>query len=278
MYLLYYYEIQQCDVYVMDAFGVCHRDHASVSTVARFVPLKFPGLLVHKEVQYLTQAMWGAKRPLACVIGGAKVADKIGVLRALVSVADKVIIGGRMAFTFLLARGVQVGSTVVETERVADAVAIAELAEQRGCQLLLPSDVIVGDTLEGGCTTHVERLFLGCCSREKPCIASGLFGGDIGPETCRLFSEALDDCSTIFWNGPMGKFEVGEYLAGTRAVAEAMDRAAARGAVTIVGGGDSVSALEQLGLAGNITHVSTGGGASLELIEGRAMPGLRALV
>lgn len=271
---------QLADVYVNDAFGAAHRAHASVSVVALHFDdaHRFPGLLLRKEVKYLSEVLWRPKRPLATVVGGAKVADKLGVLRSLVALSDRLVIGGRMAYTFLAALGIQVGDTVIEKDRLADARAVLAEAEARGCKVFLPSDVIVGDNLDSpGNSTRIEPLTHGCCTSDRPCIAVGQVGGDIGPASCVSFRNALLDCKTVFWNGPLGRFETREYANGTLALAEVMDELSRKGVVTVIGGGDSVSAVMQFGLEGNITHISTGGGASLELIEGKSMPGIECL-
>jgi len=276
-------------VFVLDAFGAAHRDHASVTGVAAALgrargagaggpPCVLPGLLFRREVEFLTRAVWSPERPFCCVVGGAKVADKIGVLKALVETADCILLGGRMAFTFLAAQGIHVGATSVEEGKLGVAREVIEAARRRGVRLLLPVDVTVGDTLDPGASTRAVPLAVGCCTPDAPCIAPGTYGGDLGPETARQYASSLGHCRTIFWNGPMGKFEVPEYGAGTAAVLGAVAAArGARGAVTIVGGGDSVAAVDRAGRAGDFSHVSTGGGAGLELIEGRHMPGVRAV-
>lgn len=269
------------DFYVNDAFGAAHRPHASVSVVAQnfAADAKFPGLLLRKEVKWLSEALWHPQRPLACVVGGAKVTDKIGVLHTLVSTADVVVVGGRMAFTFLAAKGISVGDTVIEADKVESARAIMEEAKRHNCAFVLPCDVVVGDHLDPGVTTHIEPLTVGCCTSDAPCIAPGKVGGDIGPDSCVLFRNAIKGCKTVFWNGPLGRFETPEYANGTLAVAEVLDELSRKkAAVTIVGGGDSVSAVMQFGLGDNMTHISTGGGASLEFIEGKAMPGIECFV
>ncbi|PNH11052.1 Phosphoglycerate kinase [Tetrabaena socialis] len=267
-----------CDVFVNDAFGVVHRDQASVTGITAFVPECYPGPLVRLELTQLADRLYEPARPLGVVLGGAKVADKIGVVAALIELADVVAVGGRMAFTLLAAQGVSVGSTQIEADWLEPCRRMMARAAERGTRLLLPTDVLWSSSLAGPVDSGVQVLTLDCCTEESPCIPAGRFGVDIGPQTAVAFAEELLKCRTIFWNGPMGKFEVPEFAAGTVAVAKAMDEASRRGSVTIVGGGDSVAAVAAAGLAANITHISTGGGASLELIEGRGMPGLRALL
>ncbi|KAG2496543.1 hypothetical protein HYH03_005366 [Edaphochlamys debaryana] len=267
-----------CDVFVMDAFGVAHRDQASVTGVAALVAEVYPGPLVRRELREMAARLYNPVRPLGVLLGGAKVADKIGVVSALVELADVVAIGGRMAFTMLAARGVSVGSTQVEADWLEPCRATMARAAERGCRLLLPSDVLWSSSLAGPVDTGVQVLTLDCCTEEAPCIPAGRYGVDIGPETQAAFAEALLGCKTLFWNGPMGKFEVPEFAQGTLAMARAMDEASGSGAVTVIGGGDSVAAVTAAGLDGRITHISTGGGAALELVEGKGMPGLRALL
>ncbi|EFJ45669.1 hypothetical protein VOLCADRAFT_82167 [Volvox carteri f. nagariensis] len=260
-----------CDVFVNDAFGVVHRDQGSVTGITSFVPERYPGPLIRRELAELADRLYDPVRPLGVVLGGAKVADKIGVVAALVEVADVVAVGGRMAFTLLAATGVSVGSTQIEEDWLEPCRHMMSRAAERGTRLLLPSDVLWSSSLERPehlDTTGVTPLTLDCCR----------YGVDIGPETMDTFRRELLTCRTIFWNGPMGKFEVPEFSAGTVAVARTLDEASQSGAVTIIGGGDSVAAVTAAGLSTHITHISTGGGASLELIEGKGMPGLRTLL
>ncbi|GLC44909.1 hypothetical protein PLESTB_001688000 [Pleodorina starrii] len=269
-----------CDVFVNDAFGVVHRDQGSVTGITSFVPECYPGPLIRRELTELADRLYDPVRPLGVVLGGAKVADKIGVVGALVEVADVVAVGGRMAFTLLAAAGVSVGSTQIEEDWLEPCRRMMTRAAQRGTRLLLPSDVCWSSSLsrpEQLDTSGVTPLTRDCCTPDRPCIPPGRYGVDIGPETMDTFRTELLACRTIFWNGPMGKFEVPEFASGTVSVARTLDEASRRGTITIIGGGDSVSAVTAAGLADHITHISTGGGASLELIEGRGMPGLRAL-
>eukprot|EP00798_Chlamydomonas_sp_ICE-L_P007412 gene7412-541_t len=271
-----------CDVFVQDAFGVVHRDQGSVTGVVNHVTECYPGPLVRNELFYLTKHLNEPKRPLGVIIGGAKVADKIGVISALIHKADTILVGGRMAFTFLAAQGVSVGKTqkCLETIEMAKekgcnlkCLEMIEMAKEKGCNLLLPRDAAVADSIDAPDNDQKLQfvpLTPSCCSRK--------FGVDIGPDSAKDFCEAIEECATVFWNGPMGRFEVKEYADGTNAVAAALVKPNQAGRVTVVGGGDSVAAINQLGLADQVTHVSTGGGASLELIEGKGMPGLRVLL
>lgn len=268
------------DIFVLDGFGVSHRAQASVSGVARCLPAaaRFPGPLVRRELHFLGAALDAPARPFGVVLGGMKAADKLGVLWALIRKADVIVIGGRMAFTFLAAQGVPVGATLVETERLDDARAMKAAADAAGVRLLLPCDVLTSTSLEGAEASRVVPLAPGCCSPDAPCIPPGAHGVDIGPAAAAQFAGAIAGCATLLWNGPMGKFEVEGFSHGTRAVMRALAAAHERGAVVVAAGGDSVAALNGAGLGGCCTHVSTGGGASLALLEGLRMPGLEALL
>lgn len=268
------------DVYVGDAFGAAHRDQASVTGITRLVPACYPGLLIAKEMQNYLATMVTPRRPMGVVFGGAKVKDKIGVLRSLLAAAqrgDVVCVGGRMAFTFLAARGVSVGATQIEPEWVGPAREMVETAAARGVQLVLPCDVIVSGSADEPQDVRTIPLTSTCCSPEAPCLPPGTLGLDIGPAACAAFSEALAGAQTVLWNGPMGRYEVPEFSAGTSHMIEFMVAATARGVTTVVGGGDSLAALTRAGAASKVGFASTGGGASLELLEGARMPGLRAL-
>ncbi|KAF6254118.1 phosphoglycerate kinase [Scenedesmus sp. NREL 46B-D3] len=243
------------DVYVNDAFGVAHREQASVTGVLPHMAACYPGLLMQAELRYLHSTCNTPERPFGVVIGGAKVRDKIKVLEALIHKADVLLIGGRMAFTFLAAEGVAVGRTQIEEDWLEPCRAMRELAAARGVKLLLPQDAVVAHSLDDD-----------CC-----------YGLDIGPQTAAAYTEAILACKTVFWNGPMGRFEVPGFAAGTAAVARAMGRATEAGSTTIVGGGDSVSAVNKLQPQPAMSYLSTGGGASLELIRGRLLPGIQAL-
>jgi len=254
-----------CDLYVNDAFGAAHRAHASTVGVTRFVPLAAAGLLLLKELQYLGQLLEAPRRPFVAILGGAKVSDKIGVIRNLLGRVDALLVGGAMAYTFLAAEGGSVGASRVERERFAAAKALAAEAQAGRVRLLLPSDHVIAERVEAGAPTRVVP-------RDE--IPAGWMGLDIGPHTVARFAEEIGRAATIFWNGPLGVFEVKPFRAGTMAVAAAV---AASGAVTVIGGGDTVAAVREAGVADRMTHLSTGGGASLEFLEGKVLPGVAAL-
>jgi phosphoglycerate kinase len=253
------------DLYVNDAFGAAHRAHASTEGVARLLPAH-AGLLMDREVSVLTSLLEAPEHPFVAIVGGVKVADKIAVLEKLVEVADTVLIGGAMAFTFVVAEGGEVGSSLHED---ADGQAIALRAKAKaaetGCELLLPSDVIAADAFSADAATQITP------ADEIP---AGWLGLDVGPETVALYADRVRSAKTVLWNGPMGAFEMSPFAEGTRAVAQAVAECVG---TTVVGGGDSVAAITQFGYADRVTHVSTGGGASLELLEGRVLPGVVAI-
>ncbi len=250
------------DVYVNDAFGTAHRAHASTAGMVSHVPRVAAGDLLLAELEHL-RVVLEPERPLLCILGGAKVSDKLGVVEALARRADRLAIGGAMAYTFLRAKGEPTGDSRVEPDRVEDARRILAEAEASGRQVLLPMDHVVARRVESGADTRV-------CKQ----IPDGWIGVDIGPKTAAAYAEAARAARTLFWNGPMGVFEIEAFAKGTETVARA---AAASQAVCVVGGGDSLAALNGLGLAGQIDHLSTGGGASLELVQGLALPGVTAL-
>ena len=255
----------RADLFVSDAFGTVHRAHASTAGVARLLP-SAAGLLLAAELEAFARILEHPEHPFAVVLGGAKVADKIGVITRFTGLADSILIGGAMAFTFLAARGIGVGASKHEDadgQEVARR-AMAEAAE-RGCELVLPSDVVVAERAEADAPTRVVPA---------DAIPDGWMGLDIGPAAAAEYSRRLGEARTIFWNGPMGVFELEPFAAGTLAVANAV---AGSGAVSVVGGGDSVAAVNRAGVAERITHVSTGGGAALELVEGRTLPGVAAI-
>ncbi|MCI5836675.1 MAG: phosphoglycerate kinase [Veillonellaceae bacterium] len=252
------------DLAVNDAFGVSHRAHASVVGVAQHLPM-VAGLLVAKEVEFLERATARPERPFVAVVGGAKVSDKIGVIARLLTIADTVIIGGGMANTFLLAQGVEIGTSLAERDKVQEAKDLLTQAETNGKSLLLPTDVVTAATF----AASAEPLTVAAAA-----IPADRMVLDIGPETAARYAAALQEAKTIVWNGPMGVFEFSTYAAGTAAVARAV---AAADAVSVVGGGDSVAAVAQCGVAEQISHISTGGGASLEYLEGRELPGIACL-
>jgi len=258
-------------VYVNDAFGAAHRAHASTAGVASYVKHAVAGLLMQKELDYLYGALGDSslKRPFAAIVGGSKVSSKIGVIEVLLDKADKVVIGGGMAFTFLKARGLSTGDSLVEDDQLELASLLEATAKAKGVELLLPVDYVVSDRFEGGeQSAKVVPLDQ---------IPDGWLGLDHGPQSCTNVREALHGCRTVLWNGPMGVFEQPAYAQGTLAVAEQLAELSDAGCITVIGGGDSVAAVNKAGLAHRMSHISTGGGASLELLEGKPMPGVIAL-
>ncbi|MCX7993522.1 MAG: phosphoglycerate kinase [Fimbriimonadales bacterium] len=249
------------EVYVNDAFGSAHRAHASTEGVAHFLPA-VAGLLMEKELRYLGQALSNPERPFVAILGGAKVHDKIGVIQNLLPKVDKLLIGGGMAFTFLKAQGYEIGKSLLDGESLEFA---AQILTQAGDKIVLPSDVVVAPVLEPNAPTQVVPVSQ---------IPKDQMGLDIGPDTARAFGEVVRAARTVVWNGPLGVFETPPFEQGTRAVLHAL---AESGAVSILGGGDTAAAAEQLGFADEMTHISTGGGASLEFLEGRVLPGVAAL-
>lgn len=254
------------DVFVGDAFGTAHRAHASNVGVTTYIKPAVAGMLMEKEIDYLGSAMEAPQSPFVAILGGAKVSDKIAVIDSLLGKVDKLLIGGGMANTFLKAKGYALGNSLVEEGALETA---ATLLNQGGDKLVLPVDGVVGDKFENE------------ASRQTIDVAAGVPDGwamyDIGPKTVALFKDVLKSAKTVVWNGPMGVFEMDNFAKGTFAVAEALAEITATGAVTIIGGGDSAAAAEASGLADKITHISTGGGASLEMLEGKEMPGVAAL-
>lgn len=258
-----------CDVYVNDAFGTAHRAHASTEGITKFVDTKVAGLLMEKELDFLGRALEKPDRPFVAILGGAKVSDKIPVIESLIDrKVDKLLIGGAMAYTFFKAQGLTVGKSLVEDEMMPKALEIEKMAEGAGVQLLLPTDHQVVDSYEP--LTSRKAIPVDFTN-------AGLVGLDIGPETVERFEQALDGAKTIVWNGPMGMFEEKPFDEGTVAIAQAVADATEKGATSIVGGGDSVAAVNQAGLAEKISHISTGGGATLEFLAGDALPGVEAL-
>ena len=256
------------DFYVNDAFGTAHRAHASTEGVTEFLSPSVAGYLVEKELQYLQSAIEEPKRPLAAIIGGSKVSSKIGVIETLLEKCDKLIIGGGMIFTFYKARGLNVGKSLVEEDKLELARELEAKAKERGVALLLPTDIVSADKFApdaNATTVSIENI---------PADGMGL---DIGPDSIKVFQSALADCQTVIWNGPMGVFEFDKFAAGTEAIAHTLAEIGKTGAITIIGGGDSVAAVEKVGLADQMSHISTGGGASLELLEGKVLPGIAAL-
>ncbi len=256
------------DVYVNDAFGTAHRAHASTEGVAKLLRPAVAGFLMQKELDYLGRALDQPVRPFVAILGGAKISGKIDVITQLLGKVDRLLIGGAMMFTFLKAQGVPTGKSLVEDDRIEMAKDVLAQAKARGVELVLPVDCIASTAPDGS-------------AAGRPCALASLgadeMGVDIGPESVKLFAERLRDAKTIVWNGPMGIFEVEAFAAGTLGVAKAAAEAKGRGAVTVVGGGDSVAAVQQADLADRFTHLSTGGGASLEFLEGKTLPGVAAL-
>ncbi|HEY1745089.1 MAG TPA: phosphoglycerate kinase [Granulicella sp.] len=258
---------QLCDLYVNDAFGAAHRAHASTEGITHFVAQSAAGLLMEKELNYLGKAVAEPNRPFVAIIGGAKVSDKIEVINALLNKVDALLIGGAMAYTFLNAQGQTTGKSLVEADKYDIARAALEKAEAREVKFLLPVDHVLADKFSADAKT---RIFTGT----DPFPAE-LMALDIGPETIKLFAAEVAEAATVVWNGPMGVAELSPFAKGTNAIAKAL--AKNEDAITIVGGGDSVAALHNSGVADKITHISTGGGASLEFLEGKTLPGVAAL-
>ena len=256
------------DLYVNDAFGAAHRAHASTEGVTKFLSPCVAGYLMEKELQYLQGAIDEPKRPLAAIVGGSKVSSKIGVLESLLDKCDKVLIGGGMVFTFYKARGLSVGNSLVEEDKLALASELEKKAKEKGVELLLPTDVLLADNFSPDAASQVASI---------DSIQQGWMGLDIGPDSIKLFQDALANCKTVIWNGPMGVFEFDKFAKGTNAIADTLAQLGANGCCTIIGGGDSVAAVEKAGLANKMSHISTGGGASLELLEGKILPGVAAL-
>jgi phosphoglycerate kinase len=256
-----------CDVYVNDAFGAAHRAHASTEGITHFVPQSAAGLLMEKELTYLGKAVTEPNRPFVAIIGGAKVSDKIEVINALLGKVDALLIGGAMAYTFLNAQGQTTGKSLVETDKIDIAKAALAKAAAREVKFLLPVDHVLADKFAADAKT---QIFSGTGPFPAEMMAL-----DIGPETIKLFSAEIAEAATIVWNGPMGVAELAPFAKGTNAIAKAL--AKNEDAITIVGGGDSVAALHNSGVADKITHISTGGGASLEFLEGKTLPGVAAL-
>ena len=256
------------DVYVNDAFGAAHRAHASTEGVTKFLRPSVAGYLMEKELQYLQGAIDEPKRPLAAIVGGSKVSSKIGVLEALIDKCDKILVGGGMIFTFYKARGLAVGKSLVEDDKLDLARELEAKAAAKGVQLLLPTDVVLADNFAPDANSQIAKV---------EAIPDGWMGLDIGPDSVKLFQDALADCKTVIWNGPMGVFEFDKFAAGTNAIAHTLAQLSATGTTTIIGGGDSVAAVEKVGVAEQMSHISTGGGASLELLEGKVLPGVAAL-
>ncbi len=252
------------ELYVNDAFGAAHRAHASTAGVARFLPA-VSGFLMQREIDVMGGALSSPERPFVAILGGAKVADKLALIENLLDKCDSVLIGGGMSYTFSRAQGGSIGRSLCDESKLDMVRAVMEKAESKGVQLLLPVDIVCGRSFDN----DTERMVV-----KAGCIPDDFEGFDIGPETREKYAAVVAGARTVVWNGPMGAFELPAFAEGTRAVARAV---AESGAVSIIGGGDSASAIEQLGFAGKVTHISTGGGASLEFLEGRELPGVACL-
>ena len=255
------------DFYVNDAFGTAHRAHASTVGITRFVQKSAAGLLMEKELQYLGRALQNPEHPFVAILGGAKVSDKIGVIQNLMNKVDVLIIGGGMAYTFLKAQGESVGKSLVEEDKIALAKDLLQQAKAHNLKFLLPTDHVIADRAEANALTKIVN-------HGEP-IPANMMALDIGPQTIEVFSEEISRARTIVWNGPMGVFELPPFAKGTFKIAYAVAENA--GATSIIGGGDSVAAVKAAGVADKITHISTGGGASLEFLEGQTLPGVEAL-
>ena len=252
------------DFFVNDAFGTAHRAHASTAGVADYLPA-VSGFLIEKEVEFLGNAVENPKRPFVAIMGGAKVGDKIPVIENLLKKVDTLIIGGGMAYTFFKSQGLEIGTSILDKDNVELAAELLKKAEAAGVKMLLPVDCVCGKEFKNDTEYAVFP---------REAIPADMMGLDIGPETAKLYAQAVSDAATVVWNGPMGVFEMPNFAKGTRAVAEAL---AESSAVTVIGGGDSAAAVEQFGLADKMTHISTGGGASLEFLEGKVLPGIAVI-
>jgi len=259
---------ENADVYVNDAFGTAHRAHGSTEGVSSFLSPAVAGFLLQKELDYLQGAVDEPKRPFAAIVGGSKVSSKISVIESMLAKVDKLVLGGGMVFTFLKARGYSVGKSLVEDDQLELAKKLEKIAAEKGVTLYLASDVVVADKFAADAANQVVDI-------EN--IPAEWMGLDIGPKTIASIQEGLADCKTVIWNGPMGVFEFPAFAKGTNSIATTLAELTGKGCITIIGGGDSVAAVEAAGLAEKMSHISTGGGASLELLEGKVLPGVAAL-
>ncbi len=253
------------EVFVNDAFGTAHRDHVSTCGVTQFLKPSACGFLIEKELKYLKEALDNPKRPLVAILGGAKVGSKIGVIKALLGKVDVLILGGGMVYTFYKAQGLEIGKSLFDAESFDTAKELLETFKTSKARVLFPSDVLVADDFKAGANTRIVPI---------TAIPEGWEGVDIGPESLKSFSEEISNAGTVVWNGPVGVFEVEDFAKGTKGIAQAL---ASSGAITIIGGGDSAAAILKFGLKDEMTHISTGGGASLEFLEGKKLPGIEAL-
>jgi phosphoglycerate kinase len=259
------------DIYVNDAFGTAHRAHASTEGVTHFIDLCAAGYLMEKELKYLSAAVDNPKRPLCAILGGSKISGKIDVLENLLNIADKILIGGGMMFTFYKAMGLNIGKSILEEDKVQLAKEVYEKAKSMNKEFLLPVDMVIADKFENNADTKIIGF-----DKMTPELNEWM-GMDIGPETIKLYLDAIGASKTIVWNGPMGVFEMDNFSKGTFEIAKGLASATGKGAITVIGGGDSASAIAKAGLEKSVTHVSTGGGASLEFLEGKKLPGVEAL-
>jgi phosphoglycerate kinase len=256
------------EIYVNDAFGTAHRAHASTEGITHYVQTAVAGYLIEKELHYLGMALDNAKRPFVAILGGSKISGKIDVLENLFSKVDTVLVGGAMVFTFFKAQGMNVGNSLVEDNKLELALSLLEKAKTKGVRLLLPTDVVVAGEISENAPSRIEPV---------TAITDGMIGLDIGPDTIDAYTREILGAKTVLWNGPMGVFEIEQFSRGTFAMAKALADTTVNGAVTIIGGGDSAAAIAKAGLAAEVSHVSTGGGASLEFLEGKELPGIAAL-
>ncbi|KAL6853501.1 hypothetical protein ACP4OV_019530 [Aristida adscensionis] len=256
------------DLYVNDAFGTAHRAHASTEGVTKFLKPSVAGFLLQKELDYLVGAVSNPKRPFAAIVGGSKVSSKIGVIESLLEKCDILLLGGGMIFTFYKAQGLSVGSSLVEDDKLELATSLLAKANKKGVSLVLPTDVVIADKFAPDASSQVVAA---------SAIPNGWMGLDIGPDSIAAFSAALETTQTVIWNGPMGVFEFDKFSSGTEAIAKKLAELTGKGVTTIIGGGDSVAAVEKAGVANAMSHISTGGGASLELLEGKQLPGVVVL-
>jgi len=256
------------DVYVNDAFGTTHRAHASTSTVAKFFVEKCAGLLLKKEIESIDKILASKKQPVTAIIGGAKVSSKIPIIKNMLSAVNNLVIGGGMAYTFIKAQGGEVGSSVLEPDKTAACLELIKEAEKKGVSILLPKDVVAAEEFKNNSKTKIVN---------SNNIDQGWMGLDIGPEASKEFNKTIQESQTILWNGPMGVFEMDSFSKGTKAVASSVVEATKKGAFSLVGGGDSVAALKKFNIYKKVSCVSTGGGAMLESLEGKILPGIKAL-
>ena len=256
------------DIYVNDAFGTTHRAHASTSTVAKFFVEKCAGLLLKKEIESIDKILASKKQPVTAIIGGAKVSSKIPIIKNILSAVNSLVFGGGMAYTFIKAQGGEVGSSILEPDKTAECLELIIEAEKRKVAILLPKDVVAAEEIKNNSKTKIVS---------SNNISQGWMGLDIGPETEKEFNKTIQESQTILWNGPMGVFEMDSFSRGTKAVASSVAEATKNGAFSLVGGGDSVAALKKFNIYNKVSRVSTGGGAMLESLEGKVLPGIKAL-